>query len=230
MIWFSIMTRFFWYKQNRCRNPSQINHSLVSTRLVGDLPERVLCPVRTVRYLRWADRSAEFTPSRLFVSPLDPTRTLSKNAMSFFLRRFITESGAVSSWFHRNPWHPRDCSFFELYSIFPFLPSRRQLHGCLLVCSPWDALQTCLPPGHDLHSMGPLIAAVSAVHHLWVTWVCVSYLSPYPVMGICLAFSLMSNFPANPIQSYPALTFLQSMVSTVPCRTVRVCLTGFCIS
>ena len=79
-------------------------------------------------------------------------------------------------------------------------------------------------------SMGPLIAAVSAVHHLWVTGVCVSYLSPYPVMGICLAFSLMSNFPANPIQSYPALTFSQSMVSTAPCRTVRVCLTGFCIS
>ena len=76
-------------------------------------------------------------------------------------------------------------------------------------------------------SMGPLIAAVSAVHHLWVTGVCVSYLSPYPVMGICLAFSLMSNFPANPIQSYPALTFSQSMVSTAPCRTVRVYLTGF---
>ena len=79
-------------------------------------------------------------------------------------------------------------------------------------------------------SMGPLIAAVSAVHHLWVTGVCVSYLSPYPVMGICLAFSLMSNFPANPIQFYPALTFSQLMVSTAPCRTVRVCLTGFCIS
>ena len=43
---------FFLDKQNRCRNPSQINHSLVSTRLVGDLLERVLCPVRTVRYLR----------------------------------------------------------------------------------------------------------------------------------------------------------------------------------
>ena len=143
-------------KQIRCRNPSQIIHSLVSTELVGDLPEQVLCPGRTVRYLRWADRSAEFTPSRLFVSPLDPTRTRSKNAMSFYLRRFITESGTVSSWFHRNPWHLRDCSFFELYSIFPFLPSRRQLHGCLLVCSPWDALQTCLPPDHDLQ--------------IWVLW------------------------------------------------------------
>ena len=39
---------------------------------VGDLPERVLCPVRTIRYLRRAARSVEFTPSRLFVSPSDP--------------------------------------------------------------------------------------------------------------------------------------------------------------
>ena len=76
-------------------------------------------------------------------------------------------------------------------------------------------------------NMGPLIAAVSALNHLWVTGVCVSYLSPYPFRSICLAFSLMSNFPANPIQSYPTLTFSQSMVSTAPCRTVRQV---FCIS
>ena len=42
---------FFLAKQNRCRNPSQINHSPVSGTLVGDLPEWVLCPVRAVRYL-----------------------------------------------------------------------------------------------------------------------------------------------------------------------------------
>ena len=64
---------------------------------VGDLPERVLCPVRAIRYLRRAARSVEFTPSRLFVSPSDPKQTMSKNAMSFFLRQLITESGAVSS-------------------------------------------------------------------------------------------------------------------------------------
>ena len=33
----------------------------------------------------------------IFVSPSDPKRTMSKNAMSFFLRQLITESGAVSS-------------------------------------------------------------------------------------------------------------------------------------
>ena len=64
---------------------------------VGDLPERVLCPVRAISCLRRAARSVEFTPSSLFVSASDPKRTTSKNAMSFFLRQLITESGAVSS-------------------------------------------------------------------------------------------------------------------------------------
>ena len=67
------------------------------TDFVGDLPERVLCPVRAIRYLRRAVRSIEFTPSTLFVSPSDPTRHMSKNDMSFFLRQWITESGAMSS-------------------------------------------------------------------------------------------------------------------------------------
>ena len=57
------------------------------TDFVGDLPERVLCPVRAIRYLRRAVRSVEFTPSTLFVSPSDPTRHMLKNAMSFFLRQ-----------------------------------------------------------------------------------------------------------------------------------------------
>ena len=74
---------------------SVIVQSLVD--FVGDLPERVLCPVRAVRYLRRAARSVEFTPSGLFASPSDSTKSMSKNAMSIFLRQLITESGAVSS-------------------------------------------------------------------------------------------------------------------------------------
>ena len=89
---------FFLAKTESVSNPlprSVIVQSLVD--FVGDLPERVLCPVRAVRYLRRAARSVEFTPSRLFVSPLDPNRSMSKNAMSVFLRQPITESRAVSS-------------------------------------------------------------------------------------------------------------------------------------
>ena len=89
---------FFLAKTESVSNPlprSVIIQSLAD--FVGDLPERVLCPVCAIRYLRRAARSVEFTPSRLFVSPSDPKRTMSKNAMSFFLRQLITESGAVSS-------------------------------------------------------------------------------------------------------------------------------------
>ena len=89
---------FFLAKTESVSNPlprSVIVQSLED--FVGDLPERVLCPVRAVRYLRRAARSPGFTPNRLFVSPSDPKQSMSKNAMSFFLRQLITESGAVSS-------------------------------------------------------------------------------------------------------------------------------------
>ena len=64
---------FFLAKTESVSNPlprSVIVQSLED--FVGDLPERVLCPVRAVRYLRRAARSPGFTPNRLFVSPSDP--------------------------------------------------------------------------------------------------------------------------------------------------------------
>ena len=63
----------------------------------GNLPERLHCPVRAIKYLRKAARSSSFIPSRLFVSPKNPKRSMSKNAMSFYLRQLIVDSGAVSS-------------------------------------------------------------------------------------------------------------------------------------
>ena len=65
---------FFPAKTESVSNPlprSVIVQSLAD--FVGDLPERVVCPVRAIRYLRRAARSVEFTPSKLFVSPSDPT-------------------------------------------------------------------------------------------------------------------------------------------------------------
>ena len=76
---------FFLTRTESVSNPlprSVIVQSLMD--FVGNLPERDLCPVRAIRYLRQATRSVEFTPSRLLVSPSDHTRSISKNAMSFF--------------------------------------------------------------------------------------------------------------------------------------------------
>ena len=61
------------------------------------LPEWVQCPVRAIKFLRKAARSPSYIPSRLFVSPRNPERAMSKNAISFSLRQLITDGGAVSS-------------------------------------------------------------------------------------------------------------------------------------
>ena len=54
-----------------------------------------LCPVWALRV--YLDRTHPLTPvrHRLFVSPSRPSRTLSKNAVSFFLRDVITAAGAA---------------------------------------------------------------------------------------------------------------------------------------
>ena len=89
---------FFRAKTESVSNP--IPRSIIVPSLsdfAGDLPERVQCPVRAIKFLRKAARSASFIPSRLFVSPRNLERAMSKNAMSFYLRQLIVDSGAVSS-------------------------------------------------------------------------------------------------------------------------------------
>ena len=89
---------FFHAKKESAANP--LPRSVIVPSLsdfAGDLPERVQCPVRAVKFLRKAARSASYIPSRLFVSPRNPERAMSKNAMSFYLRQIIIDSGAVSS-------------------------------------------------------------------------------------------------------------------------------------
>ena len=62
---------------------------------VGDLPdELLLCPVRALRV--YLDRTLSLTsrPRTLFVSPRAPSRSLSKNALSFFLWSVIADSSS----------------------------------------------------------------------------------------------------------------------------------------
>ena len=56
----------------------------------------LLCPVRSLsEYLRRTSR-LEMRPRRLFVSPRCPSRAMSKNGISYFLREVIVHSGASS--------------------------------------------------------------------------------------------------------------------------------------
>ena len=60
---------------------------------VGDLLEELLpCPVRALRCYLSRTSSLPSRPRSLFVSPRSPSRPLSKNALSFFLRSVIAEA------------------------------------------------------------------------------------------------------------------------------------------
>ena len=60
---------------------------------VGDLPdELLLCPVWALRMYLDRTVSLPFRPRTLFVSPRAPSRSLSKNALSFFLQSVIVDS------------------------------------------------------------------------------------------------------------------------------------------
>ena len=55
----------------------------------------LLCPVRALRLYLLRARSLSPGRHRLFVSPRRPARPLSKNAVSFFLRKVISAAGAA---------------------------------------------------------------------------------------------------------------------------------------
>ena len=55
----------------------------------------LLCPVRALRLYLLRARSLSPGRHRLFVSPRCPSRTMSKNAVSFFLREVISAAGAA---------------------------------------------------------------------------------------------------------------------------------------
>ena len=60
---------------------------------VGSLPdELLLCPVRALRIFLRRTSSLSPRPRSLFVSPCSPSRSLSKNTLSYFLRSVILQS------------------------------------------------------------------------------------------------------------------------------------------
>ena len=64
---------------------------------VAGLPDDLLlCPVRSLSVYMWRTSRFVNRPRRLFVSPRCPSRAMSKNAISYFLREVIVHSGASS--------------------------------------------------------------------------------------------------------------------------------------
>ena len=64
---------------------------------VGALPDKLLCPIRALLFYLARTTSISPRPHSLFVSPRSPLCSLSKNALSFFLRDVISSAYSSSS-------------------------------------------------------------------------------------------------------------------------------------
>ena len=78
-------------------NPIHRSFRLKSLKdFAGDLEEgSLLCPVRALRIYLEKTKCIPHRPRNLFVSPKRPSHGISKNALSFFIRKIISDSGAV---------------------------------------------------------------------------------------------------------------------------------------
>ena len=88
---------YFVAKADRPDAPLPRSFKICSLReFAGDLEEgSLLCPVHYLHVYLERTKSGVSRASSLFVSPRSPSRQISKNAVSFFLREVISGAGAV---------------------------------------------------------------------------------------------------------------------------------------
>ena len=150
------------------KNP--LPHSFLVTSLeefVEDLPkERLLCPVRAVRTYLDSTVILSPRPRSLFVLPCCPSRSLSKNALSFIPRQIISSAGA----FRGDP-----TCLPRAHSIREVAPSAAFLHNWsvskVLEAATWRSnpvfasfyLRNLSFTLDNCHSREPFIAAGSVV-------------------------------------------------------------------
>ena len=85
----------FWLRQRPVRSlPRSFSVQSLGDFAAGLPEDLLLYPVRSLR--EYVTRTCRFVnrPRRLFVSPRCPSRAISKNAISYFLREVIVHSGS----------------------------------------------------------------------------------------------------------------------------------------
>ena len=103
---------------------------------VGSLPdELLLCPVRALRLYLTRTASLPSCPLSLFVSPRSPSRSLSKNALSFFICEVIAE--VYSSAGHSLPSATSSSSSSVSSSSSSCPRSSLRAHGVRGVAASW---------------------------------------------------------------------------------------------
>ena len=86
----------FWAKMESPDNPVPREFPLPAlSQVTSEREELLLCPVRALRYYLRRIESLQLKPTRLFVAPSAPSRPISKNAISYFIRSVILDSHAV---------------------------------------------------------------------------------------------------------------------------------------
>ena len=89
----------FWAKSESASSPLPRSFRVRSLDdFVGDLQgELLLCPVRALRVYIHRTSLISPRPRSLFVSPHSPSHSISKNALSFFIRSVILQASSSSS-------------------------------------------------------------------------------------------------------------------------------------
>ena len=167
----------FRAKTESASNPLPRSFVVKSLRdFVGNLPdELLLCPVRALRIYLRRTSSLSPRPRSLFVSPRAPTRPLSMNALSFFIRSVILQS---------LPSPPPSSSSIRAHTVRSVSTSTAFVAMCLFPLS-LQPLPGVLPPySHPFICV--MFSLLRIVGFLWVLlllWV-----------QLCKCFSLVLGF------------------------------------
>ena len=123
--------------------------------------EMLLCPVRALS--EYVARTASITnrPRRLFVSPRNPSRAMSKNGISFLLREVIVHSGAspndaAAPRAHSIRGIATSSAFFRNWSFSSVLEAASWRSNTVFTSFYLKDVQYILD---NVHSLGPFVAA-----------------------------------------------------------------------
>ena len=159
----------FLAKTESASNPLPRSFMIKSLKdFAGDLPEgSKLCPVRAIKHYLTRTASIVDRPRTLFVSPNKPSRSITKNAISFFLRKLICDAGAS----HENEDRtPRAHSIRSMGTSVAFL--RNWKVSSILTAATWKSpsvftsfyLKDIEFQLDEMHSLGPFVAAGQVVN------------------------------------------------------------------
>ena len=132
-----------------------------------DDEERLLCPVRALKFYFKRTRALELRPRNLFLSPRDTTRPLSKNGLSYLLRETIVRAHSSLEERHYGPLKVKAHSIRAVATSFNFWKNRSLQD--VLNAATWRTASVFakfylrdverFSPMDMLFSLGPIVAA-----------------------------------------------------------------------